>query len=62
MWAPRAGQQSLLPCGKPFVGRQTLQPGSWEVDGGIFLLDLSFKALARVVLGRGPLYFCISPL
>ncbi|GJW93048.1 putative nucleotidyltransferase, ribonuclease H [Tanacetum coccineum] len=49
----------LLPCGKPFVGRQTLQPGSWEVDGGIFLLDLSFKALARVVLGRGLCYFCI---
>ncbi|GJZ66260.1 hypothetical protein Tco_0622956 [Tanacetum coccineum] len=39
-----------------------LQPGGWEVAGGIFLFDFSFKALARVVLGRGPSYFTISSL
>ncbi|GJZ06589.1 hypothetical protein Tco_0540382 [Tanacetum coccineum] len=42
--------------------RQTLQSGGWEVAGGIFLLDFLFKALARVVLGRGPSYFTISSL
>ncbi|GKD78800.1 hypothetical protein Tco_1341421, partial [Tanacetum coccineum] len=42
--------------------RQTLQPCGWEVAGGIFLLDFSFKAFARVVFGRGPLYFTISSL
>nr|GEW12787.1 hypothetical protein [Tanacetum cinerariifolium] len=47
---------------RPPAGRQTLQPGGWEVAGGIFLLDFSFKALARVVLGRGPSYFTISSL
>ncbi|GKG54936.1 hypothetical protein Tco_0562923, partial [Tanacetum coccineum] len=49
MWAPSAE-------------RQTLQPGGWEVVGGIFLLDFLFKALARVVLGHGPSYFTTSPL
>ncbi|GJT45176.1 hypothetical protein Tco_0953891 [Tanacetum coccineum] len=44
------------------AGWQTLQPGGWEVVGRIFLLDFSFKALARVVLGRGPSYFTISSL
>ncbi|GKE88140.1 hypothetical protein Tco_1565615, partial [Tanacetum coccineum] len=48
--------------GTPSTGRQTLQPGDWEVAGGIFLLDFSFKVLARVVLGRGPSYFTISSL
>ncbi|GJY07427.1 hypothetical protein Tco_0374481 [Tanacetum coccineum] len=48
--------------GKPSVGRQTLQPGGWEVADGIFLLVFSFKALARVMLGRGTLYFTISSL
>ncbi|GJV04530.1 hypothetical protein Tco_1338099 [Tanacetum coccineum] len=62
MWAPRARQHSLLPGGTPSVGRQTLQPGGWEVVGGIFLLDLSFNALARVVLGCGSSYFTISSL
>ncbi|GJY06650.1 hypothetical protein Tco_0373704 [Tanacetum coccineum] len=56
MWAPRAGRHDFLPGGTPSAGRQTLQPGGWEVAGGIFLLDFSFKALARVVLGRGPSY------
>ncbi|GJY15118.1 hypothetical protein Tco_0385540 [Tanacetum coccineum] len=44
------------------VGWQTLQPGGWEVAGGIFLLDFSFKALVRVVLVRGPSYFTIPSL
>ncbi|GJS43152.1 hypothetical protein Tco_0568195 [Tanacetum coccineum] len=41
---------------------QTLQPGGWVVADGIILLDLSFNALARVVLGRGSSYFIISSL
>ncbi|GJW70060.1 hypothetical protein Tco_0126977, partial [Tanacetum coccineum] len=44
------------------TGRQTLQPGGWVLAGEIFLLNLSFKALVRVVLGRGSLYFTISSL
>ncbi|GJX94268.1 hypothetical protein Tco_0348854 [Tanacetum coccineum] len=32
------------------------------VAGGIILVDLSFKALVRVVLGRGSSYFTISSL
>ncbi|GJX39805.1 hypothetical protein Tco_0253108 [Tanacetum coccineum] len=44
------------------AGQHTLQPGGCEVTGGIFLLDFSFKALALVVLGRGPSYFIISSL
>ncbi|GKD41956.1 hypothetical protein Tco_1266601, partial [Tanacetum coccineum] len=47
---------------KPPAGRQTLQPGGWVVAGGIILLDLSFKALVRVVLGRGSLYITVSSL
>ncbi|GKC14870.1 hypothetical protein Tco_1011652 [Tanacetum coccineum] len=62
MWAPRAGWHGFLSGGTPSTGRQTLQSGGWEVAGGIFLLDFSFKALARVVLGRGPSYFTISSL
>ncbi|GKF45012.1 hypothetical protein Tco_0131564, partial [Tanacetum coccineum] len=62
MWAPRAGRHAFLPSGTSSAGRQTLQPDGWEVTGGIFLLDFSFKALAQVVLGRGPLYFTISSL
>ncbi|GKF26133.1 hypothetical protein Tco_0082027, partial [Tanacetum coccineum] len=58
MWAPRAGQHGFLSGGTPSVRRQILQPGGWEVAGGIFLLE----ALARVVFGRGPSYFTISSL
>ncbi|GKC11888.1 ribonuclease H-like domain-containing protein [Tanacetum coccineum] len=57
-----AGRHAFLPGCTPSAGRQTLQPDGWEVDGGIFLLDFLFKALARVVLGRGPSYFTISSL
>ncbi|GJX42954.1 hypothetical protein Tco_0259630 [Tanacetum coccineum] len=60
--APRAGRQSLLLGGKLSAGRQILQPGSWVLAGEIFLLNLSFKALVRVVLGRGSSYFTISSL
>ncbi|GJR63293.1 hypothetical protein Tco_1505455 [Tanacetum coccineum] len=62
MWAPRAGRQSLLPGGTPYAEWQTLQPGGWVVTGGIILLDISFNALARVVLGHGSSYFTISLL
>ncbi|GKC21655.1 hypothetical protein Tco_1023805, partial [Tanacetum coccineum] len=48
--------------GTPSARWQTLQPGGWDVASGIFLLDLSFKALVRVVLGRGSSYFTISSL
>ncbi|GJX15592.1 hypothetical protein Tco_0216424 [Tanacetum coccineum] len=61
-WAPRAGRQGLLLGGTPSAWWQTLQPVGWEVAGVIFLLDISFKTLARVVLGRGPSYFTISSL
>ncbi|GKE74828.1 hypothetical protein Tco_1536869, partial [Tanacetum coccineum] len=44
------------------TGRQTLQPGGWVLAGEIFLLNLSFKALVRVVLGHGSSYFTISSL
>ncbi|GJR42272.1 hypothetical protein Tco_1310375 [Tanacetum coccineum] len=47
---------------KPPVGRQILRPGDWVVACGIILLDLSFNALARIVLGRRSSYFTISSL
>ncbi|GKF03076.1 hypothetical protein Tco_0029999, partial [Tanacetum coccineum] len=47
---------------KPPAGRQTLQPGGWVLAGEIFLLNLSFKALVRVVHGRESSYFTISSL
>ncbi|GKB68796.1 hypothetical protein Tco_0930208 [Tanacetum coccineum] len=62
MWAPRAGRQSLLLGGTLSAGRQTLQPGSWVVAGGIFLLNLSFNVIVQVVLVCGSSYFTISSL
>ncbi|GJV33015.1 hypothetical protein Tco_1393415, partial [Tanacetum coccineum] len=60
--APRVRRQSLLLGGTPSAERQTLLLGGWVIAGGIILLDLSFNALARVVLGRGSSYFTISSL
>ncbi|GKC45811.1 hypothetical protein Tco_1063533, partial [Tanacetum coccineum] len=44
------------------VERQTLLLDGSVLAGEIFLLNLSFKALVRVVLGRGSSYFTISSL
>ncbi|GKB25489.1 hypothetical protein Tco_0864890 [Tanacetum coccineum] len=50
------------PGGKLSAGRQTLHPGGWVLTGEIFLLNLSFKALVRVLLGHVSSYFTISSL
>nr|GFA80186.1 hypothetical protein [Tanacetum cinerariifolium] len=44
------------------VGWQSLQSGGWVLAGEIILLNHSFKALVRVMLGRGSSYFTISSL
>ncbi|GJY02316.1 zinc finger, RING/FYVE/PHD-type containing protein, partial [Tanacetum coccineum] len=56
------GLENSEPGDTPSVGRQTLKPGGWVVAGEITLLYLSFNALVRVMLGRGPSYFTISSL
>ncbi|GJX65709.1 hypothetical protein Tco_0300052 [Tanacetum coccineum] len=55
-WAPRAGRHGFLPGGR------LSSRAAERLLVGIFLLVYLFKALARLVLSRGPSYFTISSL